>query len=159
MNTQKCEEVVRNAVRVSTAKEIGRLAGVSHRTVERWQRGETAPDAPVLVMLMSKSRAIAEAVMRATTDEWQKAEESRLLAELAALKERRRDVETLGAVGRLTRRASDIVVDAALGASAALSSVGGQKNTATHERADAPASQPLCAGSGDGRTTTDRSAP
>lgn len=49
---------------LGTAKEAARIADVSYRTMERWQRGEGQPPCHVLIGLMGKSMTFAKAVLR-----------------------------------------------------------------------------------------------
>jgi hypothetical protein len=86
-------DAITNACRqAGTAKEVARMTGRSPRTVERWQRGEAEPPASVIVTLMRTSREFAQTILAATglTNEAMDAEEDRLIAELIALRVRRR---------------------------------------------------------------------
>lgn len=49
---------------LGTAKQAARIADVSHRTMERWQRGDGQPPCHVLIGLMGKSMPFARAVLR-----------------------------------------------------------------------------------------------
>ncbi len=73
------------------AKELARAAGCHLVTAHRYRNGETIPDALTLTRLMSRSRAIADAVLRmAGLDELSlEIEEARLLREVAELREKR----------------------------------------------------------------------
>ena len=70
---------------LGTAKQAARIADVSHRTMERWQRGEGQPPCHVLIGLMGKSMAFARAVLRQAglTDLLMDIEEARMVAALA----------------------------------------------------------------------------
>lgn len=65
-NAQKCAIVsIALALReLGTAKQAARIADVSHRTMERWQRGDGQPPCHVLITLMGKSMTFARAVLR-----------------------------------------------------------------------------------------------
>lgn len=91
-NTQNWDAVIAKAIRdAGSAKAVGLIADASPRTVERWRTGESTPSASILLILMSKSRAIAQTILAATglTNEWLDAEEARLLAELITLRAKR----------------------------------------------------------------------
>lgn len=103
---------------VGSPRRLASLARVSVRTAERWWCGETLPGADVLVRLMSKSREVAAVIYKATTTEWQDAEEARLIAQLEALRARRGNDGTTGAVGALARRTLDNFAAAAIGVAA-----------------------------------------
>lgn len=70
---------------VGSAKVLARLAGVSPKTAWRWQQGETQPDATTMVLLMARSQALANAILRAAglTDLLMDIEEARMLAAFA----------------------------------------------------------------------------
>jgi hypothetical protein len=91
-NTQTWDNLVAKVIReAGSAKAIGRMTDTSPRTVERWRTGESTPSASILMMLISRSREIAQTVLTATglTNEWLDAEEARLLAELMNLRAQR----------------------------------------------------------------------
>ncbi len=76
---------------VGSAKVLARLAEVSPKTAQRWQSGETQPDAGTMLLLMRRSRHVADAVLRAVglNDLLMDVEEARLVADLARLRARR----------------------------------------------------------------------
>lgn len=84
--------VLTTAIRdFGTAKEVARVVGCSEDTAARYRRGETSPDPVSLARLMSRSRAITNALLRLAglDDLSMDLEEARLIRELRLLQARR----------------------------------------------------------------------
>ncbi len=87
LNAQICHDLPEALRQIGSAKSVARLADTSPRTVERWQRGEATPNGVMVLRLMARSRAFAQAALRIAglDDAALDAEEARLLADLKAL--------------------------------------------------------------------------
>jgi hypothetical protein len=91
--TVQCSKLLTEAMQraFGTAKELAYAGGFSVPTAERYRRGDTFPDAMTLIRLISKSRVIADAVLRmAGLDDLSlDLEQARLVCALTELEQKR----------------------------------------------------------------------
>lgn len=73
---------------VGTAKEIARLCGKPHRTVERWMQDRADPPASTIFRLMRASRRFREAIDRMTNEDWMTRRAESLDREVAEIRAR-----------------------------------------------------------------------
>ena len=89
----QCSKLLTEAMQraFGTAKELAYAGGFSVPTAERYRRGDTFPDAMTLIRLISKSRVMADAVLRmAGLDDLSlDQEQARLVRSLAELEAKR----------------------------------------------------------------------
>ena len=93
VTSMQCGKLLTEAMQQAfgTAKELAYAGGFSLCTAERYRRGDTCPDAMTLIRLISKSRVIADCVLRmAGLDDLSlDQEQARLVRSLADLEAKR----------------------------------------------------------------------